>query len=226
MHERRRRPFTLILAASCHSAHHTVPLCTSPMQSIRPCVRRLARPACSPTVVSSWARPSHRPNSTFSPARGALSTSRANSHADEANKSAILKRPRKLPPGAPTSQLFLDLLQISPVRARPQLINEDSARALVRAWGVDKMHDVTVVDAYSGTAKPRLAAAASQPSLTRTVFSPSTGPGGLAKAYLELPNVKRVICIEDAYRYRPFLDVSPVRSTLLAQSLSRGLACS
>ncbi|GAA5981801.1 hypothetical protein JCM10908_004613 [Rhodotorula pacifica] len=43
------------------------------------------------------------------------------------------------------------------------------------------MRDVTVVDTYSG-------------------------PGGLARAYLELPNVKRVICLEDAYRYRPFLE--------------------
>ncbi|GAA5870308.1 hypothetical protein JCM3774_004637 [Rhodotorula dairenensis] len=150
------------------------------MQSIRPATSRLARTFVLWPAATSSGCP-RRLHSTLSPTRPRLAASRGTSHTDEANRSAILKRPRKLPPGAPTSQLFLDLLQVSPVRARPQLINEDSARALVKAWGVDKMHDVTVVDTYSG-------------------------PGGLAKAYLELPNVKKVICIEDAYRYRPFLE--------------------
>lgn len=121
----------------------------SSMQSIRPSTSRLAR------AFVHWPAPTtsgcpRRLHSTLSPTRPCLASSRGSSHTDEANRSAILKRPRKLPPGAPTSQLFLDLLQVSPVRARPQLINEDSARALVKAWGVDKMHDVTVVDAYSG----------------------------------------------------------------------------
>ena len=37
------------------------------------------------------------------------------------------------------------------IRARPTLINEESCRDLVRAWGVDRMKDVTVIDTYAGT---------------------------------------------------------------------------
>ena len=48
-----------------------------------------------------------------------------------------------------------------------------------------------------------------------------TGPGGLAKAYLELPNVKKVICIEDAFRYRPFLDVSVAKPSFAPYRKSR-----
>lgn len=125
------------------------------MQSLRPTTSRLARAAAQWPLPSPSRCPHRRLHSTLlSPTPPCLSASRGASHADESNKAAILKRPRKLPAGAPTSQLFLDLLQVSPVRARPQLINEDSARALVKAWGVDKMHDVTVVDTYSGAFDP------------------------------------------------------------------------
>lgn len=121
------------------------------MQFLRPCARRLARAALPTNAATSSSSPSVcRPHSSFAPTRPVWGMPGRPSHSDDATKQAILKRPRKLPPGAPDSQLFLDLLHISPVRARPQLINEDSARALVKAWGVDKMQDVTVVDAYSG----------------------------------------------------------------------------
>lgn len=33
------------------------------------------------------------------------------------------------------------------------------------------------------------------------------GPGGLTKAMLDLKNVKRVISIEEAFRYQPMLQV-------------------
>ncbi|GAA6042294.1 hypothetical protein JCM8097_000621 [Rhodosporidiobolus ruineniae] len=93
-----------------------------------------------------------------------------------------LKRGKSFPPSAPQTELF-DLLDPVPaVRSRPTLINEDSARDLVRAWGVDKMHDVTVVDCWAG-------------------------PGGLTRAFLELPNVKKVIAIEESFRYKPMLDL-------------------
>lgn len=36
-----------------------------------------------------------------------------------------------------------------------------------------------------------------------------TGAGGLTRAFLELPNVKKVITIEDAFRYHPHLLVRP-----------------
>lgn len=44
----------------------------------------------------------------------------------------------------------MGLTSTVPIVHRPTLVNEDSARDLVRAWGIDKMHDVTVMDVYSG----------------------------------------------------------------------------
>ncbi|GAA6002351.1 hypothetical protein JCM10207_001077 [Rhodosporidiobolus poonsookiae] len=81
----------------------------------------------------------------------------------------------------PSTELFEALKKVPAVRTRPTIINEDSARELVRAWGVDRMQDVVVVDSYAG-------------------------PGGLTRAFLELPNVKKVIAIEDAHRYAPMLN--------------------
>ncbi|GAA5941654.1 hypothetical protein JCM1841_006918 [Sporobolomyces salmonicolor] len=91
-----------------------------------------------------------------------------------------IKHPKPLAPSVPKTELFTALTSTPAIRNRPTLINEDSARDLVRAWGVDQMHDVTVVEPYAG-------------------------PGGLTRAFLELKNVKRVIAIEDAFRYMPHL---------------------
>ncbi|GAA5838940.1 hypothetical protein JCM11251_003743 [Rhodosporidiobolus azoricus] len=93
----------------------------------------------------------------------------------------VLKRGGKLKPNAPDGPLARALVKVPGVRGRPSLINEQAARDLVRAWGVHEMEDVVVVDCWAG-------------------------PGGLTRAYLELPNVKKVICLEDAHRYDPMLD--------------------
>lgn len=158
------------------------------MQSLRPTTSRLARAAAQWPLPSPSRCPHRRLHSTLlSPTPPCLSASRGASHADESNKAAILKRPRKLPAGAPTSQLFLDLLQVSPVRARPQLINEDSARALVRAWGVDKMHDVTVVDTYSGafpSLRPPLENHSFVSTLCADFWPPPLRPGRAGKSIL------------------------------------------
>lgn len=50
----------------------------------------------------------------------------------------------------PQTELFHSLLDISAITSRPSLINEDTARDLVRAWGCDKMHDLVVVEPYAG----------------------------------------------------------------------------
>ncbi|GAA5907825.1 RNA polymerase specificity factor [Sporobolomyces salmoneus] len=94
------------------------------------------------------------------------------------------KYPKPLPLSLPRSDELDFLAKVPAIRNRPTLINEESCRALVRAWGVDKMgDDVTVVDTYAGA-------------------------GGLSRAFLELPNVKRLITIEDAFRYNPIIRVS------------------
>lgn len=62
----------------------------------------------------------------------------------------ILKTPRVLPAGTPQTELFTALTSTPAVRARSSLINEDSAQAIVKGWGVDQMEDVTVVDTYAG----------------------------------------------------------------------------
>ncbi|GAA5977643.1 hypothetical protein JCM11641_006887 [Rhodosporidiobolus odoratus] len=93
----------------------------------------------------------------------------------------LLRHAVKPPAGQPDTELFEALRKTPGIRARPTLVNEEAAREVVRAWGVDRMQDVVVVDAWAG-------------------------PGGLTRAYLELPNVKKVIAIEEAHRYSPMLD--------------------
>lgn len=93
------------------------------------------------------------------------------------------RTPRPLPPSMPSNEVNQFLATIPGIRNRPTLINDECCRDLVRAWGVDKLgNNVTVVDTYGGA-------------------------GGLTKAFLELPNVKRVITIEDAFRYNGILRV-------------------
>lgn len=63
---------------------------------------------------------------------------------------------RKYPKPLPLSlghqtELLKSLAATPAIRARPTLINEESCRDLVRAWGVDRMKDVTVIDTYAGT---------------------------------------------------------------------------
>ncbi|ORY92394.1 S-adenosyl-L-methionine-dependent methyltransferase [Leucosporidium creatinivorum] len=94
-----------------------------------------------------------------------------------------VKKPRS---AVPQTELFMGLETVPPISRRPTLINEDSARDLVRAWGIDKMHDATVLEVYPG-------------------------PGGITRALLELPNVKKVIAIEEAFRYQPFLQAAKER---------------
>lgn len=59
-------------------------------------------------------------------------------------------KPRALSPTGPQTGLFVSTASIPAIVHRPMLINEEAAGDLVRAWGLDKMHDVTVVEAYAG----------------------------------------------------------------------------
>lgn len=60
----------------------------------------------------------------------------------------------------PESGLFAAVAGKTAINHRPTLINQDSCRDLVRAWGIDKMHDVVVLEPYAGkhitTDEPRL----------------------------------------------------------------------
>ncbi|KAM0787522.1 hypothetical protein ACM66B_003593 [Microbotryomycetes sp. NB124-2] len=107
----------------------------------------------------------------------------------ERAKTAATKRPRKLKPvpaHLPQTELFQMCANVAAISHRPSLINDNSARDLVRAWGVDKMHDVTVLECYPGA-------------------------GGLTRAFLELKNVKKVIAMEEAFRYMPLLEAAKAK---------------
>ncbi|GJN89254.1 hypothetical protein Rhopal_002233-T1 [Rhodotorula paludigena] len=141
------------------------------MHSLRATTSRLAACAAPPPLRS------------FSTARPALIRVVRNARPTPLDTTLKkLKHPRRLPDGVPKTELFTGLTETPAVRGRSTLVNEESARALVKAWGIDRMQDVTVVEAYAG-------------------------PGGITRALLELPNVKRVAAVEDAYRYYPFLEV-------------------
>lgn len=110
----------------------------------------------------------------------------------KAKKAAATKatgKPRKprgfsVPKGLAPDNLFQQLKEknVSGLLRRPSLANEHTARDLVREWGIHKMDNVTVVDAYAG-------------------------PGAITRALLELSNVKKVIAIEESFRYQAFLEV-------------------
>ncbi|GAA6049031.1 hypothetical protein NBRC10513_003210 [Rhodotorula toruloides] len=146
------------------------------------CTRRpaqlLARSLAQP--LARTARPSPPPHLAV-PHPRSFSSSPTHCGTRAAPKPARLAKARPLPAGAPKTELFELCRSIPALRARPTLINEDSAREIVRKWGVHKMQDVTVVDTYAGA-------------------------GGLTRAYLELPNVKQVIVIEEAVRYMEAFD--------------------
>ncbi|KAI5477530.1 hypothetical protein MNV49_006118 [Pseudohyphozyma bogoriensis] len=101
---------------------------------------------------------------------------------EERDQSLIEKLTNKRPTRAALkANVDGELAKLKGVAKRASLINLDLARDLVRAWGVDKLHDATVLDLYSG-------------------------PGTIANALLELKNVKQVVAVENAARYLPFLE--------------------
>ncbi|SDA02765.1 BZ3500_MvSof-1268-A1-R1_Chr11-1g03145 [Microbotryum saponariae] len=163
------------------------PFCSACLSRLRPNSSSSSRPFSSSSSTSTSddstsSKP--KPNSKPQPRQKTIK-------APALEKETTPSRPRKRapytrrPPVLPTSlqnhELFKAVSAMATVRSRPTLINLDSARDVVRAWGVDKMHDVVVVE-------------------------PFAGPGGLTRAFLELPNVKRVIAFEDSFRYLPILN--------------------
>ncbi|KPV75450.1 uncharacterized protein RHOBADRAFT_43955 [Rhodotorula graminis WP1] len=145
------------------------------MQSLRASTSQLV--ACAACALPSTSR------RTFaSSASRLVSVPRTARKTPTSKQVKTLSKPRPLAVGTPRTELFTGLTMTPAVRGRSSLVNEASARAVVKAWGVDQMDGVTVVEAYAG-------------------------PGGLTRAFLELPNVKRSIAVEDAYRYLPQLNV-------------------
>lgn len=66
-------------------------------------------------------------------------------------KPHLKKNPRPLSQTLPQTSLFKSLNKVLPLSHRPTIINENTAREIVRGWGIDKMKDVVVIDAYAGT---------------------------------------------------------------------------
>ncbi|GAA5946009.1 hypothetical protein JCM10213_005447 [Rhodosporidiobolus nylandii] len=151
------------------------------MQSLRAPLSALPRRA-SPSSLASPSRRAFCTSPSCSAAAGKIGkVSRPARKTPVRLEAPALKRGSSMIDGAPQTELIAALAKVPGVRARPTLVNEEAARELVRAWGVDKMHDAVVVDTWAG-------------------------PGGLTRAFLELPNVKKVIALEDAHRYGPMLD--------------------
>lgn len=48
------------------------------------------------------------------------------------------------------TELFAAVEGKTAINHRPTLVNEDSCRDLVRAWGIDKMHDAVILEPYAG----------------------------------------------------------------------------
>lgn len=76
-------------------------------------------------------------------------------HQKPAKASPALK-PVELGQGIPRTELFVKLAEAgsNAIARRPTLVNENAARDLVREWGIDKMHDPVVVDAFAGAFLP------------------------------------------------------------------------
>lgn len=65
-------------------------------------------------------------------------------------RSYIKKTIKPLSKTLPQTELFLQLNEILPLVNRPTIINENTAREIVRGWGIDKLKDCVVIDAYAG----------------------------------------------------------------------------
>lgn len=161
----------------------------------------------SPSVVASTSR-----SRLFCTCSAALAVSRASSRKTPSStgppKRSSSKKPKVLAPHLPQTELFKACVGLTPISHRPSLINQDTARDLVRAWGVDKMHDVTVMEVYPGEHPVYQVGRLTE---AHRILARGPGAGGLTRAFLELPNVKKVVCIEESLRYRPLLDVSLVQ---------------
>lgn len=114
------------------------------------CTRRpaqlLARSLAQPLARTARSSPPH----LAVPHPRSFSSSSVQLGVRAAPRPARLTKAKPLPPGAPKTELFELCRSIPALRARPTLINEDSAREIVRDWGVHEMQDVTVVDSYAG----------------------------------------------------------------------------
>jgi len=155
--------------------------------------------SCTPAQIQ------HLPNVSKEPVYVAPNAKkpRKNASANPRKKAGQLK---------PETELFAALEGKAAINHRPSLINEDSCRDLVRAWGIDKMHDAVILEPYAGK-QHKFSVSGPVRRWDADVGCELLGPGGLTRALLELPNVKRVIAVEEAVRYTPLLRVS---STLLS----------
>jgi hypothetical protein len=136
-------------------------------------------------------------------------------------KNAAQNPRKKAGKSQPETELFAALAGKSAINHRPTLINEDSCRDLVRAWGIDKMHDAVVLEPYAGKRSCVKLNVGDRRCAHRIGLC--AGPGGLTRALLELPNVKRVIAVEEAVRYIPLLKVSTsIVESMLCLKLSYG----
>lgn len=63
----------------------------------------------------------------------------------------FLRQAKPLNPHYPKTELHIGLKDTTAITARPVLINEESCREIVKAWGIDKMEEVTIIEAYAGS---------------------------------------------------------------------------
>lgn len=67
----------------------------------------------------------------------------------------FLRTSKPLKASYPPTELHIAVKDMSAITSRPTLINEDTCRDLVRAWGIDKIHDAVIIEPYAGTAPLR-----------------------------------------------------------------------
>ena len=105
---------------------------------------------CSARLQAATAQES----TTLKPRRSTKPVSSSSSFKEPTKPNPRKKRPstakETMQAKLPQTELFQGLRGTSPIAHRPTLVNEDSARDLVREWGIDKMHDVTVLEVYPG----------------------------------------------------------------------------
>ena len=98
-------------------------------------------------AIASTSRLPLRPFCTCSPRLAGIPKGR---NRNPNTTSTFLRQAKPLNPNYPKTELHLALKDTTAITARPVLINETSCREIVKAWGVDKMEDVTIIEAYSG----------------------------------------------------------------------------